>query len=338
MMRRAFAFLSLLLVAAAGIGGWLAYRSGDQAPIDIVAKAETELGIDLDSSMVPVSGVRLHVVQAGPPDGAPVILLHGYPEFWWAWHKQIPELAKAGFRVIVPDQRGYNASDKPAGVPPYQMQHRIRDVLNLMKALGHESVYLAGHDMGAAVAWYVAIEHPDAVRKLVVFNVGHPLAYQEAESSKPEQETISWYRTFFQIPLIPEIVAPMDNWGLLVKNMRATSRPGTFSDDEMNVYRYAWYRDNAMHSMINWYRASYRYPARADTPGRVKPPTKVIWGKLDAFSESRLAEMSVKYCSNAEAVVLPDVGHWLLHEEPLVTSRLMIDFFKKAAGPPAAHP
>lgn len=327
-MKRAIGIGFLLLIALAAGGVWTAYRSGDQAPIDIVAKAEKDLRIDLESSMVPVNGIRLHVVQAGPADGPPVILLHGYPEFWWAWHHQIPQLAKAGFRVVVPDQRGYNASDKPAGVSAYQMQHRVRDVLALMKELGHESVYLAGHDMGAAVAWFLAIEHPDAVRKLVVFNVGHPSAWAEADKTKPEQETISWYRTFFQIPVIPEIVGRMDNWGLLVKNMRATSRPGTFSDDEMDVYRYAWYRDDAMHSMLNWYRAGYRYPSRVDGLGRVAMPTKVIWGKQDAFAESRLAQMSMKYCAKGEVVILPDAGHWLLHEEPLVTSRLMIDFFK----------
>lgn len=328
-MRRLFGIGFLLLLVILVVVGWLGYRSGTQAPIDIVARAERQLGIDLESSMVPVNGIRLHVVQAGPADGPPLVLLHGYPEFWWAWHKQIAGLAKAGFRVIVPDQRGYNASDKPEGIEAYRHENRVQDILALIKELGYDSVNLAAHDMGAGVAWLLAIEHPQQVRKLMIFNVGHPLAYAEASKTAPQEETVSWYRTFFQLPVLPELVGRFGNWDLLVKNMRQTSREGTFDDDEMDVYRYAWDRDDAMHYMVNWYRAGYRYPYEIEGEGKVSVPTKVIWGAKDVFSESRLAQMSVKHCEQGQVIILPDAGHWLLHEEPVVITQLMADFFNK---------
>lgn len=327
-MKRALGIGFLVFLILFGVVAWVGYRSGDQATIDVVARAEAELGIELESSMVPANGIRLHVIQAGPADGPPVILLHGYPEFWWGWRKQLPGLAKAGFRVIVPDQRGYNASEKPPGVDAYRPDVRVQDIVSLIEELGYENVNLAGHDMGAGVAWWVAIEHPRLVRKLMVFDVGHPLAYIEASKTEPEQETISWYRTFFQLPVLPELVGRFGNWALLVKNMRETSRDGTFSDDEMDVYRYAWDRENAMHYMVNWYRAGFRHPLDVQGTGKVRAPTKIIWGKKDAFSEYRLAEMSVKHCEQGQVVILPDAGHWLLHEEPVVITQLMADFFK----------
>ncbi len=327
-MRRVFRIILVLLMLAA-IAGIYSYRTSFQTPVDAVAKAKAELNIGLESSMIGVDGVRLHVVQAGPADGPPLVLLHGYPEFWWGWRLILPDLTKAGFRVIVPDQRGFNASDKPEGVGAYRSEKRVQDILGLIKALGHDSVNLAGHDMGAAVAWTLAITHPEKVRKLIIFGVGHPLAYEDAKKSAPQQETVSWYRTFFQLPVIPEIVGRIGNWGLLVDNIRKTSRDGTFSDDEMNVYRYAWDRDNAMHYMLNWYRAFSQYPYKIEGDTQVHLPTKIIWGYKDAYSESRLAQLSANHCDNAQVEVLPDVGHWLLHEEPAVVAQMMVDFLKQ---------
>ncbi len=327
-MKRALSIGFPILLAIVVVLAWIGYRSGDQAPIDVVALAERELGIDLDSSMVAANGIRLHVIKAGRPDGPPLVLLHGYPEFWWGWRKEIPGLVNAGFRVIIPDGRGYNDSDKPEGVEAYRPEARAQDIISLVKELGYQNVNLAGHDMGAGTAWLVAIEHPELLRKLMVFSVGHPLAYAEAAQSKPEQETISWYRTFFQLPALPELVGRFGNWHLLVKNMRATSRQGTFSDDEMNVYRYAWDHDNAMHYMVNWYRAGYRYPPALENRSKVRPPTKIVWGQNDAFSEYRVAELSLKHCEQAEVTVIPDTSHWLLHEEPVVIAQMMSDFFK----------
>src|SRR3990172_12203636 len=153
--------------AGAVVAGLL---SGRAAPVDAVAEAERRLGIDLDAGRIATNGIELFVVQAGPPDGPPVVLLHGFPEFWFGWYRQIGPLAKAGFRVIVPDQRGYDASDKPPEVDAYRIENLARDVAGLIQTLGHESAFVAGHDWGGAVAWAVAIHHPERVRKLAVVN------------------------------------------------------------------------------------------------------------------------------------------------------------------------
>ncbi len=312
-----------LLVAVLGIG----LLSGRHDPIDVVGATARRDGIELDSQLIPTNGIRLHVVQAGPKDGPPVVLLHGYPEFWWGWNQQIAPLARAGFRVIVPDQRGYNGSDKPAGIEAYRVETLVEDIVGLIQHLGYEKVDLAGHDWGGAIAWYLVIEHPEHFRKLVMFNSGHPLAWVDARQGAAKEQTINWFRTFFQLPVIPEGTARLGDWWLLTKNLRDTSRPGTFPDDDMAYYKYAWDRDGAMGSMVNWYRASFRYPHHVTGDGMVRVPTRIVWGMQDRFFESRMAGLSVAHCAGGTLVEVPNAGHWLLHEEPALTSRQMIEFF-----------
>jgi pimeloyl-ACP methyl ester carboxylesterase len=333
MLRRLLLWAVPVAVLVAGALA-AAYWSGRQEPIDVVAETERRLGVDLESHMVPGSGILLHVVLAGPKDGPPVVLLHGFPEFWWAWNEQIAHLARAGFRVIAPDQRGYNGSDKPTAIEDYQVELLVADVIALILRLRYESVYLAGHDWGGAIAWHLVIAHPERVRRLVMFNSPHPLAWMDAQSREAEEETISWYRTFFQLPWLPELLARAGNWWLLEKNLRDTSRPGTFSGRDLAYYKYAWDRDGAMHSMINWYRAGFRYPPRVDGDGTVRVPTRIVWGMKDRYLESRLARLSAEHCADATLVEMPDAGHWLLHEEPQATSRQMIEFF---AAEPAGN-
>lgn len=316
-----------LSIAFAAIG-LASYWSGRQTPIDIVAVVKQRDGVQLESTMVPANGIRLHVVQAGPKDGPPVVLLHGYPEFWFAWHKQIVRLAKAGFRVIAPDQRGYDASDKPRGIAAYQVEDMVGDILGLIQALGYERVDLAGHDWGGAIAWYLVIEHAEHFRRLVMFNAPHPLSFQDARRSEPQEKPINWFRTFFQIPVVPEVVGYANNWSLLTGNLRKTSRPGTFSDADFDLYRWAWFRDGASHSMVNWYRAAFQYPHKVEGDGLVHVPTRIVWGMQDRFFENRLARLSAAHCANAELIEVPEAGHWLLHEEPEMTSRKLIEFLQ----------
>ena len=114
--------------------------------------------------------LRMHAAVAGPADGPLLILLHGFPEFWYSWRRQIEPLAQAGFRVVVPDQRGYNLTDKTL---PYDTVTLSDDIINLIQACGHERAFVVGHDWGAAVAWTLAGLHPDRVQKLAILNVPH---------------------------------------------------------------------------------------------------------------------------------------------------------------------
>jgi len=163
---------------------------------------------ELEHTTITTNGINLHVVFAGPTEGIPVILLHGFPEFWRGWLKQIEPLANAGFRVIVPDQRGYNLSDKPKGVRAYTVDKLTGDILGLVNALGYQQVNLIGHDWGAMVAWVFAIHHPERLRKLGILNVPHPAVMLNfLRRGDPEQLRRSWYIFAFQIPWLPSVAS-----------------------------------------------------------------------------------------------------------------------------------
>ncbi|HYD47564.1 MAG TPA: alpha/beta hydrolase [Terriglobales bacterium] len=308
------------------IGAVAAYLSGWQRPIDSVAAFRERYGVELRSTMVGGDGVRLHVVEAGSADGKLVVLLHGYPEFWWGWKEQIARLAKHGFHVVAIDQRGYNSSDKPREVEAYRVSELVADAVAVIDHYGGKAA-VAGHDWGGVVAWRLAIEHPERLSHLAAVNMGHPLAFEELNRSGDRPEGISWYRTFFQIPIVPEVTGRMGNWFMLVKSLRDSSREGTFSDEELAHYRYAWDRDGAMRTMINWYRAGFRYREELQGDTTVQVPVRILWGGKDRFVPVELAALSAKHCRQAQVVVLDNAGHWVLHEEPELTSRQLIEHF-----------
>jgi pimeloyl-ACP methyl ester carboxylesterase len=271
--------------------------------------------------------VRLHAVAAGPQDGPVVLLLHGFPEFWYGWRRQIEPLAAAGFRVIVPDQRGYNLSSKPSAVAAYSLPELVSDVIAIADQLGREKIFLAGHDWGAAVAWSAALLHPQRIAKLVVLNVPHPSVMRKFLSTRPRQLLRSWYMFFFQLPWLPETLFSAFNSRIGARALIRSSRPGTFSDEDLAQYRAAWSQPHSITSMINWYRVLFR--ARVKFPDKtVRVPTRILWGQRDAFLLAEMAQESLRYCTNAELFTFADATHWLQHEEPARVSELLIDFFR----------
>src|SRR5512139_1805227 len=187
--------------------------------------------MDLEHSTIKTNGIRLHIVQAGPKSGTPVVLLHGFPEFWYGWRKQIPALAKAGCRVIVPDQRGYNLSDKPKGIKSYCVNHLVDDVVGLIDALDYEKVNLVGHDWGALVSWMLAIQHPERLHRLGILNVPHPAVMKRFLQRDPEQMARSLYALFFQLPWLPELSLRLFNRSGGSFGMRRSARGGAFTDE-----------------------------------------------------------------------------------------------------------
>ncbi len=272
--------------------------------------------------------VGLHAVAAGPPGGPAVILLHGFPEFWYGWHRQIEPLAAAGFRVIVPDQRGYNLSSKPSGVADYSLTALVSDVIAIADQLGQEKILLAGHDWGAAVAWGAALLHPRRVAKLAILNVPHPAVMRRYLTNNRRQLRRSWYIFFFQLPYFPEAFLSASNFRKGIASLAGSSRPGTFSPDDLAQYRAAWSQPGALTGMINWYRALFR--TRARFPDKtVRVPTRILWGERDDFLLAEMAHESLRYCTNAELFTFANATHWLQHEEPARVSELLIDFFRK---------
>jgi epoxide hydrolase 4 len=279
----------------------------------------------------PVSCGYLNAVTAGPENGRVVILLHGFPEFWYGWNKQIQPLADAGLRVIVPDQRGYNLSSKPADVRNYVMSELTADVVAIADGIGAKKVLLAGHDWGAAVAWNTAMQHPDRVEKLAIVNVPHPAVMVWALRTRPRQMLRSWYMLFFQIPRLPELLLSRNNFQLCAQTLRRTSRAGAFSPDDLDLYREAWSQPGAITGMINWYRALFQdMPAPQALRRRVTVPTRILWGSRDRFLMREMASESLAYCDNGELFEFPEATHWLQHEEPVKVNDLLIDFFGRA--------
>jgi pimeloyl-ACP methyl ester carboxylesterase len=267
----------------------------------------------------------LNAITAGPEDGPALILLHGFPEFWYGWRKQISPLAEAGFRVIAPDQRGYNQSSKPSAVRDYGLRELTVDVMAIADQIGRERILLAGHDWGAAVAWDAAMRYPGRIEKLAILNVPHPAVMLRFLKTNPRQMLRSWYMLFFQLPRLPELLFSREGTRTLVE----TSRPGTFSPEELDRYREAWGQPDAVTAMINWYRALLReIPDRAAVESRVSVPTRILWGITDRFLMSAMAAESVKYCDDGELFEFPEATHWVQHEEPERVNRLLIEFFK----------
>ena len=271
--------------------------------------------------------IQLHAVASGPPDGPVAILLHGFPEFWYSWHQQIEPLASAGLRVIVPDQRGYNLSSKPRGAANYALSHLTSDVLAIAGQLSAEKFFLVGHDWGAAVAWSVALLHPQSISKLAILNVPHPSVMRRYLASNRRQLRRSWYMFFFQLPFLPEAAFTAFNYRLGIRSLVRSSREGTFSPDDLAQYRSAWSQPHALTSMINWYRAAFRFRTKFPD-STVHVPTRILWGERDAFLLSEMAHDSLRYCDSADLYTFANASHWLQHEEPARVSELLIDFFR----------
>jgi pimeloyl-ACP methyl ester carboxylesterase len=322
-VRRALAIGGALAAALLGVG----HCSGNQPRRDAVEAARRETGMSLESSRVDVGPVSLHVVQGGPANGRPVVLLHGFPEFWYAWAGAIRPLADAGYRVILPDQRGYGGSDKPRDVASYHLDRLGDDVANLIAALGHERAFVVAHDWGGGVAWNLAIRHPERVIKLAVLDTPHPDAWRRVQQ---QEETTSWFRTFFQIPWVPEETARWGNWYLLSSSLRDSAAPGAFSEEKLDLYRSAWDEDGAFGTMVNWYRAAFRYLGRDPSAPerRVTLPVLILAAKHDAFIPGNMTRASVELCDDAELVELGSGSHWVAQEEPERIAGILKEFFQ----------
>ncbi len=270
-----------------------------------------------------VGDVRLHWIEAGA--GAPVLLLHGFPENGHAWRHQLPALAAAGFRAVAPDLRGYNRSDKPSGHRNYTIERLVDDVVGLVRALGAERVHLVGHDWGGVVAWYVAMLRPDVVERLVIINAPHPAIFSR-EIRKLDQFLRSWYVYFFQLPALPEWAIRRDGFALLDRIFRYDPvRPGAFTDADIRRYKEAAARPGALTAMLNYYRAA-RVPRPRPVP--VRAPTLLIWGMRDQALSERNTEGLERWVPDLRIERIPDSSHWVMADAPERTNELIAGFLR----------
>ena len=285
-------------------------------------------GPPLEELVFDFGDVTLHALAAGPADGPLVILLHGFPEIAYGWRRQIVALASFGYRVVAPDQRGYNLSSKPRGASSYTLDLLAGDVIGVADGLGRDTFSLAGHDWGGIVAWWTALSYPDRVRRLVVLNAPHPAAMRRYVRRHWSQLLRSWYIAFFQLPRLPDYLLGRRRGRLLKGVLTRSAAPGTFGRKTMRLYREAWSKPGAMTAMINWYRALRKFHPR-DVDLDVHQPTLILWGDYDRFLEFGLAKASRRYCDNARIVRLDGVSHWVQSEAAPRVSEEMLKFLRR---------
>ena len=250
-----------------------------------------------------VNGVRLRYIECG--GGTPIVFLHGFPDFSFSWRHQFPAFSAAAYRCIAPDLRGYNESDKPAGVAAYAMTELVRDVAELIDQTAGGAAHVVGHDWGGMIAWRLAMHHPARVRKLVILNAPHPALFKR-ELRRPRQLLRSWYAMFFQLPVLPELVLSSFHFRLLTN---AAAR----SDIEREVYEEALSQPGGLTSALNYYRAAARGRAARHIPARaarIETPTLVLWGERDKFIDLRVLDGLERYVANLEIIRFRETGHW----------------------------
>jgi pimeloyl-ACP methyl ester carboxylesterase len=298
---------------------------------------EAEIG--LRHRFVEANGVRFHVVEAGGGAGAAgvredgaegesrplVLLLHGFPEFWYGWRSQIPALA-ARFRVVAPDLRGYNLTSKPTA--GYDYETLASDVPALIRALGAERAHVVGHDWGGMVAWGAAIFHPEVVDRLVILNAPYPGAYLRELGRNPRQWLRSWYIGLFQVPGLAEWLLTRGHGRGVAEALRGSARdPGAFSAADLAAYRRAVCRPGAASAMLAWYRALWasdreRLRARLRT---VTAPTLLIWGLQDVALVPELTEGLDDWVPGVRVERIADASHWVQHERSELVNRLLLE-------------
>jgi pimeloyl-ACP methyl ester carboxylesterase len=277
------------------------------------------------SARLLINGLFLHVIEAGPLNGPVLILLHGFPEFWWAWRHQIAPLAEIGYHVVVPDMRGYNSSDAPQEISSYHLDTLVLDVLALADHFGTERFSLIGHDWGGIVAWSVGTSHSHRLERLVIMDAPHPDLLVKEVLQHPSQALRSSYVAWFQLPWLPEAVLGTFDFAALSSMVQHTARPDAFKRGEIEKYREAWENPGSLTAMLNYYRA-LRERKIKNPPARIQCPTLVLWGENDSFLEHHVAQDSVQLCDNARLYIVKTATHWLHLEEPAQVNAQIIEF------------
>src|SRR3981081_882283 len=219
-----------------------------------------DVGIELREGYAEVGDQTLHYVEAG--DGPLIVLLHGFPEFWFVWRLQIAPLVEAGFRVVAPDTRGYNLSSKPEGFEAYAVDLLAADIRALIGELGAESALLVGQDWGGSIACTTAMTTPECVGPPAILNASHPRRLQQGLHN-PNQLRKSWYFFFFAAPGLPEDVVHLRDWHFFRRFLQDARPP--YTDEEIERYVEAWSQPGAAAGMINYYRASVRQSQKEAT-------------------------------------------------------------------------
>jgi len=287
----------------------------------IRGKNELEIFNNLKESFIHVNDLKLHVMIAG--SGKPVLLLHGFPDFWYGWKNIIIRLQDK-FNLIVPDLRGYNLSDKPKGIENYKIDLLVEDIKNLAKELKIDSFYLVGHDWGGVIAWCFAEKYPEHVKKMLILNAPHPKIFQEKLRYDEMQRKASFYIFEFLKPKGEMFLLENDfNW-LKKVVFNGTVKKDAFTEEDKRMYLKAWKQEGAIEARVNYYRANLNFD---EWTGIINVPTFVMHGMKDvAIMPSILEELS-NYVKKLEVEKVNDSSHWIMYDAPQKVVNKIIEFF-----------
>ena len=276
------------------------------------------------------NGIRMHYVTQG--SGPLIVLLHGFPEFWYSWRFQIPVLAELGYTVVAPDLRGYNDTDKPR--TGYDVGTLIRDIEGLIKGLGYTQAVVIGHDWGGALAWVFAMRYPQLVSRLVVMNAPHPWAF-ERELRTWKQLKKSWYVFAFQLSWLPEYLMRRNQAELIGRMIyQAAVQKDAFPPAVLDQYRAAMSKPGALTAAINYYRrfmCSALNLNSSSSGGKtiISAPTLLIWGEQDIALDIALTTGLEQWVPNIQIKRIPDSGHWVQQEKPDLVNAYLTQFLQQ---------
>ena len=273
-----------------------------------------------------IGGVKLHYATAGNGDKL-VVLLHGFPEFWYSWRRQIIALSDE-YTVVAPDMRGYNLSDKPPRVEDYKVEKLVDDVTGLIRHFGREQAAIVGHDWGAIVAWSVARNQPEYVWKLCAMQVPPAAIWKKNQTFK--QFLATWYMFFFQIPALPEWLLSRNDFALLANGLKtSTIEKDIFTDGDIDEYKKSWREDRALSSALNYYRANIlqRLFGGESADEKIKVPTLFIYGEKDAVILPETVEgIGDVIDAPYSQIRIPDAGHWVQQEAAEIVTDSLREF------------
>lgn len=301
-----------------------------------MSEREQERGARFHHEYVDAGNLRMHCVTCG--EGPLMLMLHGFPEFWYSWRHQIPVMASR-FRVVAPDMRGYNQTEKPVGVANYRLELLIGDLVRLIKALGYQKAVVVAHDWGGGVAWPFAARHPEMVDRLIILNCPPPGVLLHHLRHNPRQLRRSYYMFLFQVPWLPEAVLRFRDYMFIEKAFRGWAiDKSAFTDEDIRMFKEAAAKPGALTGGVNYYRAALRgalkdlvlAKGKADRSlssvqaPRVKCPTLVIWGEEDrALGKELTKDFYQEVEGPLEIKYIPNCSHWVQQERPEEVNRYM---------------
>lgn len=316
-----------------------------------------------EPTMIRTNGIDMAVYEAGPKDGMPVVLCHGFPELAYSWRHQLPALAAAGFRAIAPDQRGYGRSGRPERIEDYDMAHLTGDLVGMLDALGLKDAIFVGHDWGGLVVWQMPVYHPGRVRGVIGVNTpffarppidpimglkalrgenNYVVFFQkpgvaDATLAKDVGKTFRFFmrRGMVKASEFASLPQEMKNFELVkaIQDDEAGWRGEVLLDDEEMTYFVGAYSRTGFTGGINWYRNLTRNWAQSGTmEQKVRVPALMIMAEDDVVLPPSLTDGMERFVPDLERALIADCGHWTQQEKPEETNRIMIEWLTRRFG------